>query len=87
MRFTTSDLVGVAGAATVLVAYLLNQLQVLGSGDWKFPLVNLVGSLLITYSLLFNFNLPSMLIEIFWSMISIYGVCRSIGAARGRAAP
>ena len=87
MHFTASDLVGVAGALTILVAYLLNQLRVLESTDWKFPLSNLVGSLLITYSLLFNFNLPSMLIEIFWSIISIYGICRSVGVVRGRTAP
>ncbi len=66
-----SDLVGYLGAATVIGAYFLNQKGRLGSGDWRFPAMNLLGSALVLVSLLFHPNLPSVVIEVFWSAISV----------------
>jgi hypothetical protein len=77
-----SDLVGYLGAATVIGAYFLNQKGRLGSGDWRFPAMNLLGSALVLVSLLFHPNLPSVVIEVFWSAISVYGLRKNLRARR-----
>jgi hypothetical protein len=79
---SASNIVGYLGAAAVAVAYFLNQRGSLRSDDWRYPGINLLGSVLITISLLYHLNLPSILIEIFWSLISLYGIQRNLRAAR-----
>jgi len=78
-----SNWIGYLGAAMIVTAYFLNQRGMLPSADWRFPAVNLLGSLLITLSLVFHPNLPSLLIEGFWSLISAYGIVRILRARRG----
>ena len=77
MRLVWTDALGMLGAAMVMGAYALNQAGRLASADLRFPLVNLVGSVLILVSLLFAFNLPAFVIEIFWIAISVYGIWRA----------
>jgi F0F1-type ATP synthase membrane subunit c/vacuolar-type H+-ATPase subunit K len=74
---------GVVGAMLISGLYLLNQMGRLATTDWRFPGGNLLGSLLIFLSLVETFNLPSVLIELFWSAISVFGLVRSLG--RGQA--
>lgn len=74
---TPYDLVGFAGAAIIIAAYFANQQRWLRSDDWRFPLANLCGSLLILVSLYFAWNSPSVVIELFWAAISLYGFVRS----------
>ena len=45
----------------------------------------LIGSVMIFLSLLETFNLPSVLIELFWSAISVFGLVRSLGRKRQQA--
>jgi hypothetical protein len=71
--FTISGLIGVAA---IVAAYFANQQGWLPSEDWRFPAANLVGSLLILASLYTAWNLPSAVIEVVWSAISIYGMGR-----------
>ncbi len=68
---------GYAGAAVIAGAYFANQRGRLRSEDWRFPALNLAGSLGVLLSLVAEPNLPSILIEIFWAGISIYGLVRS----------
>ncbi|MGV6806175.1 MAG: CBU_0592 family membrane protein, partial [Ruegeria sp.] len=63
---TLADGIGSLGALIVVAAYFATQMRMMNSDDLVFPVVNLVGSVLIVYSLLQNFNLASMLIESFW---------------------
>ena len=74
-----ADAAGVAGALLISGLYLLNQMGRLEAADWRFPGGNLLGSLLIFLSLLETFNLPSVMIELFWSAISVFGLVRSLG--------
>ncbi|MCS6765869.1 MAG: hypothetical protein MO847_05305 [Candidatus Protistobacter heckmanni] len=85
--FAYYDYVGLVGAAIVALAYFLNQKRLLRSDDWRFPGANLLGSCLIWYSLIFNFNLASAVIETFWTSISFYGLekCLRMGRAGGGA--
>jgi hypothetical protein len=73
--FTTA---GMVGTAIILVAYFANQRDWLSSRDWRFPAANLAGALLILSSFYAEWNLPSVVIEIFWAAISLYGLTRSL---------
>ena len=75
-----STTIGYLGAATVAVASLLNQAGLLRSEDWRFPGLNLIGSGMIAVSLIYNFNAPSLAVEMFWSSISLYGLWRNLRA-------
>jgi len=72
--FTIADAIGSFGTLIVLAAYFATQMRMMNSDDLAFPVINLVGSVLITYSLTQNFNLASMLMEGFWIVISMIGI-------------
>ena len=72
------DLVGFAGAAVLIAAYFANQQRWLSSEDWRYPAANLLGAALILFSLLFAWNFPSVVIEVFWAAISLWGIVRSL---------
>lgn len=73
-NLTIVDAVGSVGALIVVAAYFATQMRMMNSEDLAFPVVNLLGSVLIVYSLIHNFNLASMLIEGFWIIISLIGI-------------
>ena len=79
-----ADAAGVAGAALISGLYLLNQMGRLETTDWRFPGGNLAGSVLIFLSLVETFNLPSVLIELFWSAISVFGLVRAVRFRKAR---
>ncbi|HXC29895.1 MAG TPA: hypothetical protein VNV38_18210 [Stellaceae bacterium] len=74
MSLTLYRAIGLLGAAIFVVAYLANQARWLKSEDWRFPAANLAGALLILISLFGEWNLPSVVIEVFWAAISVYGL-------------
>ena len=76
--FDLLTLVGFVGAGILILAYFLSQQGWLSAEDWRFPLANLVGSVMIMGSLLVSWNLPSMVIEAFWAGISLYGLARHL---------
>jgi Na+-translocating ferredoxin:NAD+ oxidoreductase RnfD subunit len=76
MGLDLSDLAGCIGAALVVIAYLGNQQGWLPTDDRRYPLVNLIGALLILASLYRDWNLPAAVIEAFWAMISLYGLAK-----------
>jgi paired small multidrug resistance pump len=78
------DIVGFAGAAVFVAAYFANQQRWLRSDDWRYPFANLVGAVLILVSLVFEWNFPSVVIEVFCAIISVYGMAKS---RRERASP
>jgi hypothetical protein len=49
----------------------------------SFSLLNTLGSIMIFYSLMYNWNLASVLIESFWIMISVYGVYKYYATRTG----
>ena len=76
------DVIGFAGAAAIVTAYFANQQRWLRSEDWRYPFANLVGAALILVSLFFEWNFPSVVIEIFWVTISLYGMAKSLANPR-----
>jgi len=78
MKSALFTILGLAGSALVVGAYLLNQLGRLPSSDWRFAAANLAGALAILLSLTDAWNLPSAIIELFWAAISLYGLARAV---------
>jgi hypothetical protein len=78
------DLAGFVGVLLIVIAYLLLQLEKLPSSSLSFSLLNATGSLLISLSLLFKFNLSAFLIEVFWFLISLIGLAKWIIARKKR---
>jgi hypothetical protein len=77
MPIVLTDLIGFAGAAVMIAAYFANQQRWLSSDDWRYPAANLAGAVLILFSLLFTWNFPSVLIEVFWALISLWGLMKA----------
>ena len=84
MKLPIYDLAGFVGAAIIVTAYLAVQQRWLNALDWRFPAANAAGSLLILVSLWFEWNFPSVVIEVFWALISFLGLVRSLAERRRR---
>lgn len=71
------SIVGMVGAAMILAAYLLLQIGKMTTGGWRYSALNLLGSLMILFSLFFDFNLPALFIEVVWITVSVVALVRS----------
>ena len=78
MNFHLFDLAGFIGVLLIIVAYLLLQLDKLPSSSPRYSLMNAAGALLIIVSLVFKFNLSAFIVEVFWFLISLLGLWRSL---------
>jgi predicted membrane protein len=78
MTFHLFDLAGFIGVLLIVVAYLLLQLDKLPSSSPRYSLLNAGGALLIIVSLIFAFNLSAFIVEVFWFLISLLGLWRSL---------
>ncbi|MCP3977836.1 MAG: hypothetical protein GY716_00705 [bacterium] len=76
MQYAWHDLAGNLGVVAILAAYLLLQLGRLDPSDARFSILNGVGAALIIVSLLYDFNLSAMIVEVFWLLISLIGIGR-----------
>ena len=76
------DLLGVIGSLIIIAAYFATQRGWVEASDWRFPLANLIGALLILLSLMVAWNLAAFVMEVFWLAISIYGLVRSATARK-----
>jgi hypothetical protein len=78
MNFHLFDLAGFIGVLLIVIAYLLLQLNKLPSSSPGYSLMNAAGALLIIISLIFDFNFSAFVVEVFWFLISLLGLWRSI---------
>ena len=76
MSYGPLDLVGSIGVVILIIAYLMLQLNKLPSDGLAYSLLNAIGAGLIVISLLFDFNLSALLMEVFWVLISFVGIYR-----------
>ncbi len=76
MPFEPSDVVGVVGVSLIVVSYLLLQLQRIESSSVLYSILNAAGAALVIFSLYFNFNFSAFIVELFWLIISLFGICR-----------
>jgi hypothetical protein len=78
VEFVWHELVGLAGVVLVLLAYFGLQAGKLRGDGAIFQVANILGAGGIALSLVYNFNLSAMVIELAWIVISIYGLVRGI---------
>lgn len=69
-----AEILGNIGVVSFLVAYFLLQKERLTYRSGWYLGLNLLGSILLIYSLLFHWNLPAFLLEAAWALISMYGI-------------
>ncbi len=69
---------GFVGMAFVIVAYFLLQINRYTIASLQYQILNLIGAILLLISLCFHFNLGSFIIEIFWILITLYGIFKNI---------
>ena len=71
---TIPDLIGLTGVALLIVTYALLQLDKIDPKGFWYSFNNLLVAILVTVSLVYTPNLASIVIEVFWLLISLYGV-------------
>jgi predicted membrane protein len=71
-------IVGIIGTLIVLLAFFLLQARKLHGNGAVYQLLNAIGAAAIIVSLCYQFNLASMLLEIVWLLISLYGLAVGI---------
>lgn len=72
-----ADLIGFAGSFCIVAAYAYSNV-VKDMNMAVFNLVNFLGAALLTISLTVNFNLPTMVLEIVWMGIALFGLARAM---------
>ena len=68
------DLIGYTGVALLIVTYAMLQLDKIDPKGFWYSFNNMIGAMLVTVSLLYTMNKASMVIEVFWFIISVYGI-------------
>jgi multidrug transporter EmrE-like cation transporter len=76
MSYGFLDFVGNIGVVILVATFLMLQLNKLPSDGLAYSLLNAIGASLIVVSLLFDFNLSALLMEVFWVLISFVGIYR-----------
>jgi len=73
-----SNEIGLCGVIITVVWYFLLQIGKCRSTDLHFSVANIIGSIFLLISLIYHWNLSSVIIEIVWMLISLYGVVKSL---------
>jgi len=76
MNYGPLDVLGNIGVMVLIFTYLMLQLNKLSSDGLAYSLLNAIGAGLIVVSLLYDFNLSALLMEVFWVLISLVGIYR-----------
>lgn len=75
---TVADALGVSGVVLMLGSFAGVQLRRLDPHAAPSLLMNLIGAILVLYSLSFAFNLPAVLMESAWAVVALYGLVRLV---------
>lgn len=76
-----ADLIGFAGSFCIVAAYAYSNVAK-AMNMVLFNLLNLIGAALLTVSLTVNYNLPTMVLEIVWMGIALFGIVRALRARK-----
>ena len=71
---TIPERIGFSGVALLIVTCGLLQLERIDPKGFWYSFNNLIVAILVTVSLVYTPNLPSLVIEFFWFIISLYGI-------------
>jgi len=71
------QIIGFIGMVFIVYAYFLLQIGKYDSKSLRFQYINLIGAVLLLISLFVHFNLGSFIIEVFWIIITLYGIYKN----------
>ena len=72
-----ADLIGFAGSFFIVAAFAYSNLTTQMNALW-FNVSNLTGAALLTVSLTVNYNLPTMVLELVWMAIALFGIFKAL---------
>ncbi len=72
-----ADLIGFAGSFFIVAAFAYSNLTTQMNALW-FNISNFVGAALLTVSLTVNYNLPTMVLEVVWMAIALFGIFKAL---------
>jgi len=78
MSFQWYDILGSVGVALIIITYLLLQIECLSSTGVLYSTLNALGAFFVIISLMYEFNISAFIVEVFWVLISVFGIVRSI---------
>ena len=70
------SMIGMLGVVILLFAYFLLLFKKISGHSVFYFTLNLLGALMIMYSLIFDWNLSAFVMEVTWSLISLLGIIR-----------
>ena len=71
---TLPDLIGLTGVALLIVTYALLQLDKIDPKGFWYSFNNMIVAILVSVSLYYTWNTASVVIEVFWFLISVFGL-------------
>jgi predicted membrane protein len=71
------QVIGFIGMLFIIWAYFLLQIEKYTITSFSYQILNLVGAILLLISLFVHFNLGSFIIEVFWIIITLYGIYKN----------
>ena len=80
------ELTGLLGACLYAVGYLCAAFDRLTSQTIQYYLIKMIAAVMVLISLTQSFNLASAVIQTFFIFVSLIGIARHMGRARGRPA-
>jgi hypothetical protein len=86
MSYQFYDFVGNLGVLFIVGSYGLVQLRRMSATGLVYTLLNIFGAMFILYSLLYDFNLSAVIVEVFWLLASLMGLVRIYRERRAQAA-
>lgn len=69
--------IGFIGMILIVYSYFLLQTKKTDITSLYYQLLNLIGAILLLISLFVHFNLGSFIIEVFWIIITLYGIYKN----------
>lgn len=72
-----ADLIGFAGSFCIVAAFAYSNMAK-AMNLLLFNSVNFIGAALLAISLTVNYNLPTMVLEIVWMVIALFGIVKAL---------
>ena len=86
MTFDTANIVGLVGSVIFIAVFAYANAAKQFDKFW-FNLANLIGAVLLLWSLSVHFNLAAFVLEAAWAVIAAIGLIGAVRQRRGKAGP
>ena len=86
MTFDAANIIGLVGSLIFIAAFAYANAAQQFDKLW-FNLANLIGAVLLLWSLSVHFNLAAFVLEVAWAVIAVIGLIGAVRQRRSKAAP